>query len=69
MTNHMQDPPCQKFLELLNEHIARRENERQTTSRSDESGYRIRDLLETEITLLHIIRNEYRATFKEYLSQ
>ena len=64
MKTQLNPPQLQAFLDLLNTRIAKKEE-----SRANQTDYRIRNLLETEVAELYIIRNEYIKMFSEFLNK
>lgn len=54
-----------EFMELLDERIEKKESEKRSNRNCNE---RIEDLLQTEICMLQIVRNEYYVRFAKYLS-
>ena len=53
-----------EFLELLDERIEKKSEKRSNRNHNE----RIEDLLQTEICMLQIVRNEYHVRFAKYLS-
>lgn len=64
MNKKANSPQIQAFLDLLNTRIARKEE-----LKANQTDYRIRDLLETEIAELYVIRNEYIKMYSELLNE
>lgn len=64
MNNQAKPPQIQAFLDLLNTRMARKEE-----LKANQTNYRIRNLLETEVAELYVIRSEYTKIFSEFLSK